>query len=241
MTAPTRACVPLSPDVVERSSADVVEHSCDSDAARRALCIGRMIKNNRTRAFSVTERVGMKKNARKNFCVRNNGLRSLMEDVLIEALPPKTDFACAAGFAATDLTHVFYGKCTCKSCSFCEVNYGFLGPLRSAWRKDPLTWRQLEAMLFVADTQKAIVDQAADFLKRASEEYGCKGMFARASPLAEKAAASLSKERKAHEAMMVDIQAKCPRARILWARVRRHVRMRAYARWVWAHRFGAPL
>lgn len=220
--------------------------SCKSDFTRQALYLGKLIKQNGKRKHSIVSRLNMPLSVQDKFDLEYINLKSQMEEVLELTLPPNTEYACANGFDDTRIIHIFYGKCTCRNCTCDNDNYSFLKHKGGSRRNNDLTWRQLETLLFVIEMHKNIIDMSETF--SASVIQKCKAeklKFSRSFILGgetlnkKKLQSTIGKQRKLHQKMLNAIYSVSSRAKVLWAKVRRCVRMHHYAHRLWEYKFSS--
>lgn len=226
---------------------------CTSDFTRQALQLGKMMKHQSHR-FSIVMNLNMPKVVASKFVhmVSNLELKDNMENVLELALPPKTNYACAKGFSDTPITHVFYDKCTHQNCDCANLcipddKYVFLRDHRRRGRNKNLTWRQIETLLFLVEMQKNIVETSQLFSDRVQEKCKAEGrkfsrgfMFKQGESFNHKILRSaITKQRKAEQKMLNAISSVSSRSRVLWAKVRRCVRMYHYAHKIWEYKFSS--
>lgn len=221
---------------------------CTSDSTRQALQLGRMMKHQSNR-FSIVMSLNMPKAVASKFLdmIQNLVLKHNMENVLEMALPPKTNYACAKGFSETQITHVFYNECTHQNCDCARDNdvLLFSGRDHRRGRNKNLTWRQVETLLFLVEMQRNIVDTSQLFSERVQEKCTAEGrkfsrgfMFRQGESWNQKILQSaIRKERKAEQKMLHAISSVSSRSRVLWAKVRRCVRMYHYAHKLWEYKF----
>lgn len=217
--------------------------SCESEFTKQALQLGKIIKRNRKRA-DVIWKMKLPRSVSDKFDLQYIDLKSRMEDVLELTLPKHTEYACADGFHATPIIHVFYAECTCKDCH-CNDEYSFLRHQETSRRNKNPTWRQLETLLFIADMHKIIVDAANVFAanvihecKRKKIKFERAFMFGGYTLNKKKLQSTMSKQYKLHQNMLKAIYCVSSKARVMWATLRRAVRMYHYAHKIWEYKFG---
>ena len=219
--------------------------SCKSEFTQRALHIGTLIKHNKMRQWSIVGELNMPLAVQDKFDLEYTDLKHIMEEVLELTLPPNTEYACANGFDDTTITHVFYNKCTCQNCICGDNNYSFLRDQGNR-RNSNLTCRQLEALLFVVEMHNNILDMSETFsesviqkCKTEGKKFSRKSMFGGEILNEKKLNATISKQRRLQQKMLKAIHSVSSRGRVLWAKVRRWVRMHHYAHKLWEYKFSS--
>lgn len=228
--------------------------SCKSDFTQRALHLGRMIKHNEKRSWSIVRALNMPLAVQDKLILRYINLKFIMEEALELTLPPNTEYACANGFDDTTITHVFYTKCTYHNC-ICNnddykfkdnEDYSFLRDRGSSRRNNNLTWAQLEALLFVLEMHTNIVTMSERFsesvfqkCKAERTKFSRKSVFGGEILNKKRLQSTISKQRRLQETMLKAIHSVSSRARVLWAKVRRWVRMHHYAHMLWEYKFSS--
>lgn len=217
--------------------------ACKSEFTQQALQLGKIIKRNRKRA-NVVSIINLPKSVQNEFNLQYIELINRMEEALELTLPRHTAYACANGFHATRIMHVFYTNCTCKDCD-CDIDYSFLRYTGSSRRNKTPTWRQLETLLFVVDMHKNIVDASNLFAvnvmqkcKNEKRKFAREFIFGGESLNRQKLQSTILKQYKVHQQMLKAVYGACTKARVMWARVRRAVRMYHYAHKLWEYKFG---
>ena len=218
--------------------------SCSSDFARQALQLGTLIKHNSMRQWSLLNELNMPLAVRDRFYLQYTELKHIMEATLELALPKKTYYACAHGYDDTDITHVFYNKCTRQNCICGHDSYSFLrhqGESRRTRRNKSLTWRQLESLLFVVDMHKNILDMSKRFSESVIQLCKTeKKKFAFGHLDQNRLKATISKQDRLTRTMLKAIRSVTASwGKVLWAKVRRWVRMHHYAHKLWEYKFSS--
>lgn len=212
----------------------------------QALRLGRLIKHNKMRRLSIISKSNLSKTMKRKFNLDYLDLKHVMEEVFELTLPPKTEYACADRFHDTTITNVLYGKCTFQNCTCdnydtcydtCDDSFGTIG-------KRPVTWKQLESLLFVVEMHKNILDKSEVFSKSVMDMCNAQKIkFLRRPMLGGKCVnqkallCALSKQRRLQQTMLKAIYSVSSRAKALWAKVRRCVRMHHYAHKLWEYKF----
>ena len=219
------------------------EDAFRSEFTQRALLLGKAIKHYRRLQWRILSKLNIPLKVSDSFGrLEFTNLRITMEDVLCLTLPPGTVYVSAERYDATLIKHVFYGECTYQDCTCggtcLEGGYCFLSaPSASRKRYRSLSWKQLDAMLFLVEMHTNIVDMSANFLERA-KRYCRENRILSASML-KTLDTAIAKERRSKQTKLKAMYDVSSRARVRWLQVRRWVCMYHYAHKLWEYKFSS--
>ena len=210
---------------------------CGSEAARRALHLGGIMKRCKHRGMSMRDQLGMPTSVTDPLCFCDLiDLRSRLESIMLLTLPPGTETLFAEPRERgrdecrdTPMNRVFWGECVDG-----EITRRRDASLRHRGDRlnRSLTWAQLEAVLFAVEMHGRCIDAAEAYVKDA-----------RASPISTATLKRMIrpivvKERRHNKTMRRAVQSVSTRARMLWVKVRWAVRMHHIAHRLWEYKHG---
>lgn len=212
-----------------------------SEFTEAALRLGKNIKHSRQLYWSIVPKLNLPLSVQDKLSFEYVELRHIMEEILELTLPLGANFAYAPGFRDTRITEVFYADCTWINCN-CnspdDTSYSFLrrNGGRSHRRNKNLSYMELEAILYLLDMHSRNICAAERFAQSVIQQCRVKCIkfsrpciFGGEALNQQKCKSCLNKERRIQTRMLNAIVSVSSVGKILWAKLRRKIRMYLYS------------